>query len=196
MKLTTTLMSALLIAGLAQAQVIYTPVHVVIPNNGNYVLDMNQDGTADFTIRSSVGQVWCQRGDGAYWSLAVIPSKAGAIVVGESSEEYADALPVGWKIDAGETWGFETAELEYYAEGYCGRFIAGNWFNRPMRFLGLQFQASDGTHYGWAELYDIAYFDDEGNPQASTIVTGFAYEATPGKAITTGGQKGAGNEAQ
>jgi len=55
------------------------------------------------------------------------------------------------------------------------------------RYLGLQFQAADGTnHYAWAKLSTAAYVDQDGHLHASTLLTGFAYQASPGVGIAAG----------
>ena len=42
------LSTSALAAGAAQGAVLYTPVNITIPGNGNLTLDLNQDSTPDF----------------------------------------------------------------------------------------------------------------------------------------------------
>lgn len=170
----------------AQAEVVYTPVNVVIPSNGSYNVDLNRDGATDFTIRSSVGLVWCAQGDGGYWSLTATPAQNNAVAV--TTGQNAAALPIG--VDVDSTLGFYAGStvMVHFAFGYCGSYILGNWFNLPYRYLGLRVQGQGplDIHYGWAELSDVVYLDQRGNLHASTTLVGFAYETTPGKPIMTG----------
>ena len=50
----------------AGAEVVYTPMNLVIPANRTLRIDLNHDGTDDFVLQSNVGLVWCQLGDGGY----------------------------------------------------------------------------------------------------------------------------------
>ena len=60
----------------AQAEVVYTPVNVVIPSNGSYNIDLNRDGTTDFTLSERLLQVYCQFGDRDRWYAQCSPAKA------------------------------------------------------------------------------------------------------------------------
>lgn len=69
----------------------------------------------------------------------------------------------------------------------CSKFrYSGPWENAgkgvKSRYLGLKFQIKGKTHYGWARL---------NFPKPSgAIMTGYAYETIPNKAILTGKTKG------
>ena len=169
----------------AKAEVVYTPVAVAIPANGSYQIDLNNDGIADFTLRSSVGMVWCQNGDGGYWKLTVQSSQGNGVV---ASDQNAAALASGVPVDVRQSFTGGTNLMAYFAFGYCGSFGRGSWYNVSDRYLGLEFQENGMAelHYGWAELSDFAYIDKQGHLQVGTMLTGFAYETTPGKTIMTG----------
>ena len=51
---------------------------------------------------------------------------------------------------------------------------------RHRGFVGLEFESSEGTHYGWLDI--------EGVPNGGSylIVHGWAYETTPGIGIVAG----------
>ena len=173
----------------ATAEIVYTPVNVVIPISSSYNIDLNHDGTTDFTIRSAIGLIWCNLGDGGFWSLTVTPAQNNS--VGVTTGQNAAALPVGVGVDSTQPFYNGTAVMAYLAYGTCGNFVLGNWFNVPYRYLGLQFQEVQAngalvTHYGWAKVTDIVYFDSHHNLQASTTLVGFAYETSHGKTILTG----------
>jgi hypothetical protein len=178
-----TLLAALALP--AAAEIVYTPIAVVIPANGIYQLDLNHDGVADFTLRSAVGMVWCQTGDGGYWRLTVQAAPSNGVL---AKDENAAALPSGVPVDVRQSFTGGTALMAYLAYGYCGSFEIGSWYNVSNRYLGLEFTGNGiaGTHYGWAKLSDFAYVDQHFNLQAGTMLIGFAYETTPGKTIMTG----------
>jgi hypothetical protein len=176
----------LALALFAQAEIVYTSTNVLIPTNGSFSLDLNHDGIIDFTLRSSIGQLWCSTGNGVYWKLTLQPAQGAGAIGGE----YAAALLSGTRIDAARVYSDGAAMLTYFGWGECGRVVLGNWMNLPNRYLGLEFQVHTAngvkTHYGWAKLTDVAYLDQHRNLQTSTLVSGFAYETTPGKAILAG----------
>jgi hypothetical protein len=81
---------------------------------------------------------------------------------------------------------------------HCHGGRNGAWVNVTDRYLGLRFQVSGRTHYGWArlnvqlhqdgtcEFRDSCYF--------SALLTGYAYETIPGKSIIAGQTKGAADD--
>lgn len=176
----------------ATAEVVYTPVNAGIPANGSYPLDLNHDGTPDFLLQSSVGQLWCQFGDGAYWKLTVQTLQSSGGIV--STDQNAAALPPGVPIGSNQVFAAGRFLMTYFSYGACGNTIGGNWFNLPNRYLGLEFQilgrSGMETHYGWAKVTDVAYLDRHGNLQTSTFISGFAYETVPGRALLTGQTSG------
>ena len=65
--------------------------------------------------------------------------------------------------------------------GYSGTF--GNWLNVKNRYLGLVFVIGGKTHYGWARL---SAGTTRNGGRLRAVLTGYAYETIPGKAIVTG----------
>jgi hypothetical protein len=173
----------------ASAEVYYTPVVVSIPAGGYYNIDLNHDGIADFTLRSALLQDYCQFGDGYLWSLTVSPSTGNAVMTpaGRIGSANAAALAGGVPVNS---WGSFYPGLSTMAElywGSCGVGAQGQWLNIPNRYLGLKFLGPDNQiHYGWANVSTIAYVDQHGHFQNSTILSGFAYETIPGQQISTG----------
>jgi hypothetical protein len=190
---------ALLIAALltsAQAEVVYTSVNVVIPDNGSYNIDLNRDGITDFTLSPHFLQVYCQAGDGIVWYVAVQPGQSNGSIV--SVGQNPVALKSGAAIDSSQIYFGGWELMAEYAYGYCGNFVLGNWLNLLDRYLGFQFQVqgSSGpeTHYGWAKVSVTANLDQHNNLQTSTFLSGFAYETIPGKSIAAGQTSEAGSE--
>ena len=65
--------------------------------------------------------------------------------------------------------------------------IYGLWRNVANRYLGLKFKINGKTHYGWARLSVKA---SKMPYEITAVLTGYAYETIPGKAIIAGATKG------
>ncbi len=190
----TTVLAAVLTAIIvvpAMAEVVYTQTNISIPVGSNYNLDIAHDGVTNFTFTSKFLQAYCQGGDQYIWSLTVTPASGNAVVSGGGQmSSYAAALQAGVTVNSTEAFYSSTAMM---AELYWGCRIGmlGEWLNLPDRYLGVQFQGSDhAIHYGWVKLSTVAYVDENGHLQTSTIVSGFAYETIPGQAIAAGQTSG------
>jgi hypothetical protein len=60
-----------------------------------------------------------------------------------------------------------------------GGFKLGPWMNVKHHYVGVKFSIKGKTHYGWVRL-------DVSGPGPVAVITGYAYETIPGKAIGTG----------
>jgi len=70
---------------------------------------------------------------------------------------------------------------------------SGNWVDVKDRYLALKFQIRGKTHYGWARLsVNVTKFPEN---RIKAILTGYAYETIPDKAIVAGQTKGPDDEA-
>ncbi len=173
----------------AQAQIVYTQVNVSIPVGGSYNLDLNGDGVTDFTLKSKLLQGYCQAGDEYVWSLTVIPSGGNDVVTAadQFGSGYASALTYGVAVNAGQNFYPSASVMADLNWGACGIGMLGEWLNLPNRYLGLQFRTPDGTtHYAWVKLTTAAYVDQDEHLHASTLLTGFAYQVSPGEGILAG----------
>ncbi len=182
-----TLMTAL-VAG-AGAQVVYTQVNVSIPVGGSYNIELNGDGVADFTLTSKLLQAYCTSGDEFVWTLTVAPANKNAVVAPaqQTGPMSASALLIGVPVNNTQSFSTGGSLLAELYWGSCGIGALGQWLNLPDRYLGLQFQdSSNHTHYGWAKVSTVAYVDQHGHLQASTVLSGYAYQAMPGEGIVTG----------
>jgi len=170
-------------SGLQEAHVFMAP-NEPLPTNtppvfspGSVDLDMNVDGVMDFSIgildpdysldRYSVscnGLNAVARG-GQYGS-SIIPFSAGAM------------------FDASKTWLSDGPYQDSNAlivwmllldDGQAG---VGPWAGMT-GYMGVQFEADDGMHYGWA--YMTVYDEYPG-----MTVHSWAYESTPGEGIAAG----------
>ncbi len=163
----------------AQAEIVYTPADVRITASRlhNYPLDVNDDGTADFSINAAFHQ--SAHRSGGTSSITVKPAAGnGAVGYGGS----ALALTAGQRIGSGRKFvGQLMATVFSFSESII-RF-GGPWANVKNRYLGLQFQIDGQTHYGWARL-------SVGGETLEAILTGYAYETTPNTPIVAGQTSG------
>jgi len=183
------------LAPAAEAKIVYTPVHEKIYAN-QVPLDLNRDGITDFTL---IGQFDYARGTrcGVFVSAPGGESAANKVwgnqevKVGGASSFAAFALP------AGVTIGPNGLRAQPAGPKMLGQFFSiigtgngtyrgyyGPWANGGKgvtnRFLGLAFVINGQTHFGWARLNQSGYRACTG------LLTGYAYETTPNKAIATG----------
>lgn len=167
-----------------EAKVIYTPVHIHIPPTQNYRLDINQDGTIDFTFTNAL-KGWSS----SYWNSFVEDAGDLNAVVGDASVLRRGAV-------IGPTDAFEQfSQVMLSARRWCYRTsggggncsytaVGGNW-NRKDGYLGLKFFVNGKVHYGWLRL-KVGWSKKEGTPLIHSFLQGYAYEAIPNKAIIAG----------
>jgi hypothetical protein len=80
--------------------------------------------------------------------------------------------------------------VDYYADGTGGSgTCAGQWNNLKNRHLGLKLTINGTTHFGWAGL-NVTCMTMYGNHKVTGLLTGYAYETIPNKAIITGKTRG------
>jgi hypothetical protein len=180
---------SLLAATPAAASVVYTPTDVHITSS--YPLDLNNDGTTDFTLNIAI----ISESDGGIGILNLRLDVPGNAVrpKGQFAAEAA-ALPRGAAI--GPLKSFTTALSSYggvfmYNHGvfsHTGKqssFSGGPWVKQTNKFLGLKFLIGNSFHYGWARLT---------TSPGQTYITGYAYETDANHRILAG--QIAGNDEQ
>jgi hypothetical protein len=187
----------------SRAEIVYTPVNVVIENS-TYSLDLNNDGTTDFTISGVNKFGYCSDLFGHHH----IPRDSATIkalpVLGNGVEGggRAAALDQGSTIGPGQKFYGAASLLEHVKIGdwlvkvgpppdyQCEHFDieTGNWFDFT-GYLGLQFQMNGETHFGWAAV--SVQFDNSQVPWTlSATLTGYAYETVAGQSISAGQTSG------
>jgi len=156
--------------------------------NTDYALDLNDDGIDDFQIvQSTYGypsySFFVNR-------LALRPLNASneALVDDPSAGNYAYpfALDSGDVISSGQaTWnnnGLESTSFQSlnWASSYNGSLSNdGNFVDVTDKFVGLRFNISGQTHYGWVRL-DV-------NADATVwAIKDYAYNTTPNEPINAG----------
>jgi len=171
------------------AEVVYTPVHVSIPVNQSYNIDVDGNGNTDFTLTSKLIQAYCQSGDEYIWSLTVTAGNGDAVMIelDHIGLPLAVALPAGAQVNSGQAFYPGASMMAELYWGQCSTGAGGEWLNTPNRYLGLRFQEAGGNvHYGWMQLSTAAFVDQHQHLQTSVFVSGYAYETIAGQGILTG----------
>jgi hypothetical protein len=188
----------------ADAKIVYTPVHEVVPNcSGNphlcLKLDLNHDKIIDFRIPWFPGTY--TYGDVSQY-LGVIPGSkqsknqiwGGNLYTDQGIENMgpyaASALNAGASI-GWNSFKFQPKHQVMLGSGdACGTDSAGcgfgQWDGVQNKYLGLKFYIKGEVHFGWARLTQ-----HPGKHRLVTILTGYAYETVPNQPIITGKTKGA-----
>jgi len=179
--------SALTLAPLAEAAIVYTPAHVAILGpRGLYNLDLNHDGITDFTFTNTTRFDT----DQAFWNLFVNCPQGNAVVgtfVYRGFPPDARAFVAGAPIGPGEPFFRKDAKLATFYYGGGGPSSHGNWLNVTNRYLGMRFQIAGQTHYGWARL-TVKVTNSPINIYAE--LTGYAYETVADTPIIAGKTSG------
>jgi hypothetical protein len=179
--------ASLAVAQAAEAKIVYTPAHIKIPAPARFglvqiPLDLNHDG-AEFVIENFFGG----SAPNSYAFLDLAPTEFGNQALARNG--FALALPAGKPVRFNDaaTYTFVMAGRRT-SRGHTSAF-AGPWANKGKgvkdRYLGLRFQIKGEVHYGWARL-NVSFKSGE----FSGLVTGYAYETIPNKAIITGKTNG------
>lgn len=170
----------------AEAEIVFTRAHLSLI--GYVSLDLNHDGISDFSFWLAGG---CDSSRCSSLQYVYSAPQPNAVV----GNGHAAALRLGEEI--GPNRKFTRARrlvLEQVVEhfhtgpGTTSFRWYGPWANGGKgfctRYLGLKFVINGTFHYGWARLNS-----KNGLP---LILTGYAYETIPNKAIIAGATKGSG----
>jgi hypothetical protein len=174
-----------------EGKIVYTAAH----KNAiaGIKLDLNHDGIADFKLcRSDNTYYHCirtsaPRPPGFQSALLARPKNKLNGVVGEGI--FASALVAGTPIGGKGT--FPKSDSKMARGSFSGSTnYDGPWLKVTNRYLGLKFVIKGKIHYGWARLNVHWKY-----PQKA-VLTGYAYETIPNKAIIAGATKEADDENQ
>jgi hypothetical protein len=175
----------------AEAKIVYTASNVAIGYGGvqDYHLDLNHDGIADFSIFTTNRSYQC--GDRSRKIFGLFEKAAagnGAVTKGKL--KLAAALSAGVLIGPTRRFFGGTRTMSYRRHGYGGGCVSnqqrGYWQDANPGYLGLTFKISGRTHYGWARLIVTRKFFEG----FTAMLSGYAYETIPNKAIVAGKTKG------
>ncbi len=188
---------ALALTGLTEAnsQVVYTDVNPDYSGSlgSSYAIDFDNDGIDDIILNNSGGGVSYYGGiiSFKYAGLYANPQGSNAVL---GSMSYGFAYPLALNSgntissNAGSFFNNTNSNLMnfYYSFNYYGSTLSsgsfGKWTGATDKYLGIKFDISGQTHYGWIRL-DV-------DKNSSFSVKDFAYETTPNKAISAGDQVG------
>jgi hypothetical protein len=167
----------------SEGKIVYTATHHVIAPKHSYRLDLNHDGTTDFTLNNygACGTDSCQ------FSLSLKPTnsnRAAGYVVSSFRIPVESALHRGDRVGPGDR--FQKGRGEMVNVGYFFQtYVSGPWANVQSRYLGLKFKIKGETHYGWARLNVKVQ-----KTVITATLSGYAYETIPNKAIVAGKETG------
>jgi hypothetical protein len=180
--------SLVALAQLAEANIVYTSSHIHInPKTGTVWLDLNHDGIRDFRFNAAS----LLTHSGFFRSSLVVtpvqqPNRVWAV---HTNHGYtcAAALPPGSIV--GPRSPFQPGHSHMTMARASGETSVGSatlcpWVHVSQAYLGLKFVVKGKIHFGWARVKMVA---GSGFP---AVITGYAYETTPFKAIITGKTKG------
>jgi len=164
----------------ALAKIVYTPTDRSIAPGTSYALDLNHDGTTDFTLVNYFKATT----SGGRGTLYAQPRMAGDAIQGHVK---SSALALRGGAIIGDKKSFLPGKA---VMAWAFSFVAtygngGNWVNVKNRYLGLRFKVDGKIHYGWARLSVTIFLSN-----ITTALTGYAYETIPNKPIIAGETKG------
>jgi hypothetical protein len=168
----------------AEAKIVYTPQHVQLLTRQDIHVDLNHDGTNDFhfygmdTERTSSGE--------AFLAISPEPPRNNAIWTVQSNGHLcAVASPAGKRVGSGRMFQAGSPLLFFRSWSATRGSSRCGWAKKlGSHYVGLKFVIKGRIHYGWARVKVSSY------PKYSAILTGYAFETIPNKAIITGKTKG------
>jgi hypothetical protein len=168
------------------AKIVYTPAHVVIGHGGIREFDINftHHGTNDLAIRTFHNSCTDECLANLYARVPSGKGIAGKAILGLFSCS-------AWALRRGDRIG---PRAQFHAGGFGAlmvnvstlttRRVQGLWHDVTNRYLGVSFTIRGKTHFGWARLT----VHDKGHA-ITAVLTGYAYETIPSKAIIAGKTK-------
>lgn len=185
----------LALARTSEAKIVYTPANQTIANKIALNLDLNHDGTPDFSFYLSESIFREARGPSPFGDavLRVTALQSDNQVLGVGTfrkQPNASALPPGAEI--GPKRKFSPGRHLMATTNYgcsattCNGSSGGRWKEASRRYLGLKFIIKGKIHYGWARLT----VDADWGHRIQATLTGYAYETVPNKSIVAGKTKG------
>jgi hypothetical protein len=136
----------------AKAQTVYTdiiPDSTVNTDGGTFNLDLNNDGTFDFTFfethnpGGSSTSSYTKTGISPLGSNAIAGSVSGAYI-------YPFAMNSGDTVKASLTWNIGSNQS--MGSYWGGVAPYGNWLGLNDKYVGLKLDVAGNIYYGWARL--------------------------------------------
>jgi hypothetical protein len=175
----------------ANAEVVYTPAHIVF-DGGTVYLDLNHDGVNDFAL-----SIYNFDSEVKRLGARGLTAQNGVLCSGSSGYPPL-ALTKGYRIGRNEVFGtFDrrgAPAVDVVASKF-GTYVGGPFANAGERFLGLKFIINGQAHYGWALLKaEAGVF--EHRPKIKATLLGYAYDTVAGQAIGAGQGAADGEESE
>jgi len=174
----------------ADAKIIYTPAHAKVIFGHPVALDLNHDGIVDFYLNIAAEYQLatleaCQfLASGTHGPFCTSMAGANAGMV---TTYFAAALRYGAKIQHGDR--FRSGSVRLGGLNTAGFGSSTTWYGPWMnggkgiknRYFGLKFKIKGRFHFGWARITVTTTKNS-----FTALLTGYAYETIPGKAIIAG----------
>lgn len=168
-----------------KAQIVFTPVSVTV-ENGTVPIDLNHDGITDFSIVDKALTGSC-----CFYTQVLRVNgndNLGAGVLGGRGA--AAALRAGNVIGPGDP--FQNVQntsanmATAFNDSNSFFYVFGEFANTTNRFLGLRFQFSGQTHYGWAQFTFVQAGFNGSIPYVTAHLMGYAYDTVPNQPLRAG----------
>lgn len=160
----------------SQSSIIYTdiePDFTSIALGDTYNLDINNDGTIDFSMTSHYE---------SYYNWLTLFSINGINACLAVTPWYTETLPLDTGREIFNPIGIETFETgALFTVGDCmggGSGCFYDWKDKNDKYLGLRFLINGKTHYGWARLTITSH--------TQWVIKDYAYQAKPNIGIRAG----------
>jgi hypothetical protein len=186
----------------AQAKVVFTPSHILIPDDASVSIDLNHDGVADFSFsffsntsrRAAVRPPRAgirHRGDArppasiGVFQLTAWPAQPGnaiGAITSFTGDLCAAELQPGRLVSTYKNFATGHLQMNRFVFTFSGvGTYQGPWQENKGGYLGLKFMINGEIHYGWAHISVPGYvFLQE------SYITGYAYDDEPNTPIYTG----------
>ena len=179
------------IAGAANAQLGHTDINpdtLITGNGAVYNLDVDNNGVIDFTFYTIASSITYSSGSsstfidfsGAYMSPAASGNSMMNFSYGPMNVPAGSAIGSSGSFTSSGGWVGLVADISYVSSSSTSSYSVsvGNFLDTD-GFVGLKFQNSGNTHYGWARI-EVA------NDGTVLSVKEYAFESTPNTAINAG----------
>jgi hypothetical protein len=160
----------------ASSTIVYTPANLLIGNGGFVEIDLNHDGIADinFEVERYMNGYY---GGYRMYARPVIGNEA-------LREPRAQSAFISSQIPSFRGDLFALAEIGASCKYYCPPFPwngNGPWADVNNAYMGVRFQISGETHYGWVRMNVHSGPREEIN----ITITGYAYNTVPNQGLFT-----------
>jgi hypothetical protein len=173
--------SLMALAHPAAGEIVYTQVHHVLPVSPDFqYVDLNGDGVPDVAfLHYTYGLSYSQN------SVINVDAHKNAVI--GIDKRYAEPLEEGAVIGTSADFkgGVRSMAHNRVLDAAHKNYRLGPWNDVQNRYLGVSFKIGDETHYGWIRMSVI----DPSFP-LEVVITGYAYETEPNKALRAGQTSG------